>query len=80
MGGLNRGRLAVQLGGNWRLYALTVPAGCKVLGVVHRGCEAGALVLTGAGVYAMLNAGVLTALDQRKVLAALALAEPKDAE
>lgn len=72
-GHLNRGRLTVSLGGNWRLYTNTAPAGCTMLGTVTRGeAETGALVQTEAGIYSMLNARVYKSLDQRKIVAAIA--------
>jgi hypothetical protein len=68
----NRGRLTVSLGGNWRLYTNTAPAGCTMLGTVTRGeTETGALVQTEAGIYSMLNARVYKSLDQRKIVAAI---------
>lgn len=71
-GHLNRGRLTVSLGGNWRLYTNTAPAGCTMLGTVTRGeTETGALVQTEAGIYSMLNARVYKSLDQRKIEAAI---------
>ena len=70
----NRGRITVDPDGNWRLYAPTIPAGCKVLGTITKDSgESGALVQTQAGIYSMLNARVLASLDQRKVKAALGL-------
>lgn len=73
----NRGRLAVALGDGWRLYSNTVPAGSRALGVVSRDgthADTGALIITGAGVYAQANAGALRSLPQAKVEAALAAA------
>ena len=67
----NRGRLTVDTDGNWRLYTNSVPGGCTVLGTVTRDGETGALVVTEAGIYSMLNARVYRGLDQRKVKAAL---------
>lgn len=70
----NRGRLAVDVNGNWRLYTNSIPAGCTVLGTVTRdGNETGALVQTEAGIYSMLNARCYRGLDQRKVAAALGI-------
>lgn len=67
--------ITVDLAGNWRLYAPTIPAGCKALGTVTKGSgESGALVQTQAGIYSMLNARVLSSIDQRKVRAALGVA------
>lgn len=70
----NRGRLSVDLTGNWRLYSYTIPAGSRALGVVSRDgsvSERGALVFTAAGVYVQCNAGVLRSLPQASVAAAL---------
>jgi hypothetical protein len=68
----NRGRIAVALGGNWRLYTNSAPAGCTMLGTITRGeTETGALAQTEAGIYSMVNARVFRSLDQRKVDAAL---------
>lgn len=71
----NRVRLTVDPGGNWRLYTNSMPAGCTALGTVTRGGETGALVITEAGIYSMLNERVYSTLDQRKVNAAL---DPED--
>lgn len=70
----NRGRLTVTLGDGWRLYSNTIPAGSRALGIVKREgdhSDVGVLVITGAGIYAQCNAGVLRALPQSKVTAAL---------
>jgi len=67
----NRARITVDPAGNWRLYAPILPAGCTALGVVTRGTDVGALFVTRAGVYALCNAGLISALDQRKARAAL---------
>lgn len=72
----NRSRLAVDTDGNWRLYTNSAPGGCTVLGTVSRDGETGALVVTEAGIYSMLNARVYRGLDQRKVKAALGI--PQD--
>lgn len=69
----NRSRLTVDTDGNWRLYTNAVPGGCTVLGTVSRDGETGALVVTEAGIYSMLNARVYRGLDQRKVKAALGI-------
>ena len=63
-----RGRLTVDLGGNWRWYTNTIPAGSQCLGTVTtaRG-ETGALLFTASGIYARLNAGALVSLPQAKV-------------
>lgn len=70
----NRGRLAINLDGAWRLYWGNGPAPheSRVLGTVTRnGCDTGALIRTAIGVYVQGNAGTLRALDQRKVTAAI---------
>lgn len=69
----NRGRITVDTTGNWRLYTNSMPAGCTPLGTVSRDGETGALVVTEAGIYSMLNARVYRGLDQRKVKAALGI-------
>ncbi len=72
----NRGRLTVDLDGNWRIYTNTVPQGAEVLGVVYRDglADCGALIKFGNGNFAQLNAGVVSQLDGRKVAAALGTA------
>lgn len=69
----NRGRLSVKLGGDWRLYSATLPAGSVVLGTISRGrFDVGALLqMSGSGLYVQLNIGVIRTLDQRKVAAAI---------
>lgn len=68
----NRGRLTVDLGGNWRLYATHLPATGKALGLVTNGGMTGALVyIERTGVYVRLNAGASVALPQAKVQAAI---------
>ena len=69
----NRGRLAVDLGGNWRIYTNTLPAGATPIGTVTRnGFETGALVrIESTGLYVQVNAGAVRTLDQRKVKAAI---------
>lgn len=64
-------RVQVDLGGNWRLYANTLPANAEALGVVSVGVMRGALIRTSAGIYAQWNAGELRTLDQAAVRAAL---------
>lgn len=71
----NRSRVTVDVDGNWRLYTNSVPGGCTVLGTVSRDGETGALVVTEAGIYSMLNARVYRGLDQRKVKAALGVSQ-----
>ncbi len=67
-----RGRLTVDLGGNWRWYANSLPAGSKCLGTVTTANgETGALLFTASGIYARLNAGALVSLPQSKVQAAV---------
>lgn len=72
----NRGRLTVDLGGNWRLYTNTIPAGSEALGTVTRdGIDAGALVrINATGAYVQVNAGAMRNLDGRKVAAAIGTA------
>lgn len=70
MGGQNRGRLTVLLGGPWRLYSHPL-AGWEMLGTVQRGMEIGALARSSAGIYAQINAGAVRSIDQRKVVAAI---------
>ena len=70
----NRGRLTVDLGGNWRLYTETLPRGSIAIGSVTRGgVETGALVLMEAtGLYVQVGYGCsIRNLDQRKVMSAL---------
>lgn len=71
MGGLNRGRLLVDIHGAWRLYTQTIPAGSKALGTVTRGAETGALVRMPTGLLVQITAGVIGSLDQSKAEAAL---------
>ena len=69
----NRGRLTVDVNGNWRLYTNTLPAGATAMGTVTRDIgDTGALVrIEATGLYAQVNAGALRSLDGRKVAAAL---------
>lgn len=72
MGGLNRGRYTVIIGGPWRLYSQTIPAGWTMIGTIQRDMEIGALALSPAGIYAQVNAGnTIRQLDQRKTLNAI---------
>lgn len=72
MGHNQPGRLTVDLGGKWRLYTNTTPAGSKCLGTVTtQHGETGALIITAAGTYARLNAGALVSLPQNEVQAAV---------
>lgn len=73
MSSLNRGRYTVIIGGPWRLYQNKALPGWQMLGTVQRGLEIGALAKSAAGVYAQINAGAVRALDQRKILAVLAM-------
>lgn len=76
----NRGRLAVDVGGAWRIYwgNAPVPSGAEMLGTVTRSPgDVGALARLPTGLYAQGNASVLRGLDQRKVQAALDAAEPR---
>lgn len=69
------GRLTVALGGGWRLYTTTLPAGSRAIGTVTRdGHDTGALVLMASGSYAQCNAGSIRILDQRAVAAAVTAA------
>lgn len=67
-----RGRLTVDLGGNWRLYSNRIPDGSQCLGTVTTAKgETGALLFTSSGIYTRLNAGALVGLPQAKVQAAV---------
>lgn len=72
----NRGRLAVDTNGDWRLYTNTIPANSTPLGTVTRDeSDIGALVrIEATGVYVQVNAGAVRSLDGRKVAAALGTA------
>ena len=72
----NRGRLAVDTNGNWRLYTNTIPANSTAIGTVTRdGTDTGALVrIDSTGLYVQVNAGAIRSLDGRKVAAALGTA------
>lgn len=69
----NRGSLTVALGGAWRLYSNTIPAGSRALGTVARDSgDAGALVqIDATGLYVQVNAGAVRTLPQAKVAAAV---------
>lgn len=69
----NRGRITVDIDGNWRLYTNAIPAKSTPMGTVTRDeSDTGALVRIGAtGVYVQVNAGAIRSLDGRKVAAAL---------
>lgn len=69
----NRGRLTVALGGAWRLYSNTIPAGSRALGTVNRDIgDTGVLVqIEATGRYVQVNAGAVRSLPQSKVAAAI---------
>jgi len=69
----NRGRLTVALGGAWRLYSNTIPAGSRALGTITRDIgDTGALVqIEATGIYVKVNAGVVRTLPQAKIAAAV---------
>lgn len=73
---MNRGRITVDTGGNWRIYTNAIPANSTPLGTVTRDeSDTGALVrIEATGVYVQVNAGVIRSLDGRKVAAALGTA------
>ena len=67
-----RGKLTVDATGPWRLYQWVELPGWQMLGTVQRGQEIGALARnTQTGSLVMMRAGVVSMLDQRKVIAAL---------
>lgn len=69
---INRGRLTVDLGGKWRLYANTIPSSGVALGTVTKDDATGALVfIERTGMYVRLNAGAMVVLPQVKVQAAI---------
>ena len=70
----NRGRLTVALGGAWRIYSNTIPAGSRALGTITRDIgDTGALVqIDATGIYVQVNSGAVRTLPQSKVVAALA--------
>lgn len=72
----NRGRITVDVNGNWQLYTNTIPAKSMPIGTVTRDeSDTGALVrIEATGVYAQVNAGAIRSLDGRKVAAALGIA------
>ena len=72
----NRGRLAVDTNGNWRLYTNAIPANSTPLGTVTRDeSDTGALVrIEATSLYVQVNAGAIRSLDGRKVAAALGTA------
>lgn len=74
---MTHNNLSVQPNADWRIYTATTPAGSRALGTVSRDgsfSQAGALVITAAGIYAQINAGVLRSLPQKQVASALAMA------
>ncbi len=75
MGHDNRGRLTVDVNGNWRLYHPTALPGWKMLGTITRGIgDTGALARNHkTGLYAQVNAGAIRSLDGRKIAAALGI-------
>jgi murein endopeptidase len=65
---MQKRKISIKLNAtNWQLYTHIIPDGCQVLGTVSRGCADGALAVTSAGVYVMVNAGALASLPQQKV-------------
>ena len=67
-----RGRITVDLNGNWRLYSNVLPSTAKALGTVIVSGETGALIyFAETKIYARLNAQVVKPLNQRKVIAAI---------
>ncbi|MFC4923860.1 hypothetical protein [Delftia deserti] len=71
-----RAKLAVDAAGPWRLYQRVELPGWEMLGTVQRGHAIGALAHNlRTGQLVMLRAGAASALDQRKVLAALQTAQ-----
>jgi hypothetical protein len=70
----NRGRITVDLGGKWRLYAPTLPEHSRALGTVTRdGYDTGALIqFEETGIYVQGNAGAIRSLPRAKVAAAIA--------
>lgn len=70
MSSINRGQYTVIVGGPWRLYTHKL-AGWEMIGTVQRGAEIGALGKSPVGIYAQINAGAISQLEQRKVLAAI---------
>lgn len=75
MVGRNRGRLAVDSDGDWRLYTQTFPPGALPLGTVTRADgSTGALArIERTGAYVQVNAGAARSLDGRKMAAALGI-------
>ena len=67
-----RGRITVNLNGNWRLYSNILTYTAKGLGTVIADGETGALIyFSQTKIYARLNAQVIKPLNQRKVIAAI---------
>lgn len=72
-------RVAVDPAGDWRACTDTLPKGCKVLGTVSIGQNAGALVqLADSGNLVMVRAGDIGMLNQRQVRQLLEAAERLD--
>lgn len=67
----NRGRLLVNLRGDWRAYCNAVPDGATAIGTLTRGGETGALIRLSDGTYSMGVGELLYSIDGRKVAAAL---------
>lgn len=65
--------LSIDPQGPWRRYTIALPAGAEPIGTVTRqNGSVGALVrFKHAGLYAQVNRGTITNLDQRQVLIAL---------
>ena len=72
----NRGRIAVDTNGNWRLYTNTLPTNSTPIGTVTRDeSDTGALVrIEATGAYVQVNADAMRSLDGRKVAAAIGTA------
>ena len=64
--------IKIDMSGNWKLYATTLPDRSEAVGVVTvDGCSTGALVRLLSGQYVQLNAGCMRNLDGRKVASAI---------
>lgn len=67
-----RGRLSVDLHGEWRLYANILPVSGVALGTITKDGATGALVrIERTGLYVRCNAGGVVMLPQAKVQAAI---------
>jgi len=72
----NRGRIAIDPAGNWRIYTATLPQGAVPLGIVTRASGNGALVrIEATGIYVQVNAGAIRSLPQGKIRTALGLSK-----